>query len=276
MKKATLFLIAFAFFGMVKAQNTSFTFNHIALSVKDLDKSASFYKDVLQLQEITNKTKMEGIRWFSLGEGKELHLISLLKEPVTINKAVHFALTAPNLDAFVKKLNTMKIPYSDWPGTPNKINMRADGIQQIYLQDPDGYWIEVNSTEQSQIIKTKTIDLVQARKIIESKVKQFEVDVNNADSLAVANHYAKEGSFGSIKGKDKLISASGKMIKSMSSKNQKIRFTTYTISSDDEYLFETGLFEFVEKDNSVKSQGNYLLVWKQEEGEWKIYRDIGL
>ena len=34
--------------------------------------------------------------------GKELHLISFMKEPVTINKAVHFALTTSNFDAFVK------------------------------------------------------------------------------------------------------------------------------------------------------------------------------
>ncbi len=145
MKKTIFFLIAFAFFGMAKAQNANFTFNHIALSVKNLEQSATFYKEVFQLQEITNKTKMEGIRWFSLGEGKELHLISLLKEPVTINKAVHFALTTTNFEAFVKTLEAKNIRYSDWPGIPNKINLRADGIKQIYLQDPDGYWIEVNS-----------------------------------------------------------------------------------------------------------------------------------
>ena len=39
----------------------------------------------------------------------------------------------------------MKITYSDWPGTPGKINVRADGIKQVFFQDPDGYWIEVNS-----------------------------------------------------------------------------------------------------------------------------------
>jgi catechol 2,3-dioxygenase-like lactoylglutathione lyase family enzyme len=88
---------------------------------------------------------MEGIRWFSLGEGKELHLISILKENVTINKGVHFALTTTNFDAFIKTLDTNRIVYSDWPGTPGKVNIRADGIKQIYFQDPDGYWIEVNS-----------------------------------------------------------------------------------------------------------------------------------
>jgi lactoylglutathione lyase len=146
MKKTPLLFLTFSFFATMQAQeNSNFTFNHIAISVKSLDKSAEFYTTVIQLQEITNKTKIEGIRWFALGEGKELHLVSILKEPVTINKAVHFALTTSNFDSCIKNLNNSKIVYSDWPGTPNKITIRADGIKQIYFQDPDGYWIEVNS-----------------------------------------------------------------------------------------------------------------------------------
>jgi catechol 2,3-dioxygenase-like lactoylglutathione lyase family enzyme len=120
----------------------------LALSVKDLNRSADFYKNVLNLQEITNKSRREGIRWFSLGEGKELHLISILKETVTINKAVHLALATDDFDAFVKRLNSMNITYSDWDGTPHKVSDRADGIRQVYFQDPDGYWIEVNSAGQ--------------------------------------------------------------------------------------------------------------------------------
>lgn len=148
MKKTSLLLLAFILSGFLQAQDAgtyNFTFNHIALSVKDVDHSADFYKKVLNLNEITNKTKIEGIRWFSLGEGKELHLISILKESVTINKALHFALTTANFESFVKILDEMEISYSDWPGTPQRINMRADGIKQIFFQDPDGYWIEVNS-----------------------------------------------------------------------------------------------------------------------------------
>jgi len=94
---------------------------------------------------------MEGSRWFSLGEGKELHLISILKEDVTINKAVHFALTTPDFDKFVKILASKNITYSDWPGTEGKINVRADDVKQIFFQDPDGYWIEVNSVAQKYI-----------------------------------------------------------------------------------------------------------------------------
>ncbi len=146
MKKSITLITAIIYFGMLQAQEIGqFTFNHIALSVKDLDKSAILYQEVLQLKEITNRTKIDGIRWFSFGEGKELHLVSIFKEPVTINKAVHFALTTAKFDAFVKTLEAPNVIYSDWPGAQNKITKRADGIKQIYFQDPDGYWIEVNS-----------------------------------------------------------------------------------------------------------------------------------
>jgi lactoylglutathione lyase len=126
----------------------SLTFNHLALSVKDVNRSADFYGNILKFQEITNRSKLEGVRWFSIGDGRELHLISIIKENVSVNKAIHVAFTTPDFDAFVVMLEKMKIAYSDWPGTPNKVNVRADGMKQVFFQDPDGYWIEVNSVAQ--------------------------------------------------------------------------------------------------------------------------------
>lgn len=124
------------------------TFNHMALSVKDINKSAAFYSEVLGLQEITNRTQIPGIRWFSMGEGRELHLISIINEPVTINKAVHLALTSDNFDIILKRLEEHHVTYSDWPGVEGKVNIRTDGVKQIFFQDPDSYWLEVNSVGQ--------------------------------------------------------------------------------------------------------------------------------
>lgn len=151
MKKVILITISFLFYYSVSAQspiNLNLSFNHLALSVKDVNRSADFYKTVLGLEEITNRTKMDGIRWFSLGDGKELHLISIVKDTVSINKAVHMALTTNNFDELLRTLAANNIIYSDWPGTPNKVNIRADGIKQVFFQDPNGYWIEVNSVGQ--------------------------------------------------------------------------------------------------------------------------------
>ena len=121
------------------------TFNHVALSVADVDRSTAFYREVFGLEEIVNRTEIEGIRWLSLGEGKELHLISVIREPVTLNKAVHFALTTPDFDRFVETLRDAGVGFGSFAGDAGEITLRADGARQVYLQDPDGYWIEVNS-----------------------------------------------------------------------------------------------------------------------------------
>lgn len=86
-----------------------------------------------------------------MGEGKELHLFSFPNDEIKVNRTVHLALTTSDFDAFIKRLDAMKVNYSDWIGKiPNKINIRADGIKQVYFQDPNGYWIEVNSVGQKK------------------------------------------------------------------------------------------------------------------------------
>jgi catechol 2,3-dioxygenase-like lactoylglutathione lyase family enzyme len=149
MKHVTALLIAISITSLLHAQDSTikFSFNHLALSVKDVDGSAAFYATVLKLPEIVNRTKIEGIRWFALADGKELHLISIIKKKFVINKAIHMGLSTNNFDEFIQRLVALKIPYSDWPGKPNTVNIRTDGIKQIFFQDPDGHWIEVNNVE---------------------------------------------------------------------------------------------------------------------------------
>ena len=148
MKKIISLAIAVSFFTLTYAQQGvkfDFRFDHLALSVKDVNIAAEFYKKVLQLPEITNRTANPNIRWISMNDGKELHLISNA-EPVILNKSVHLAFTTTNLEAFQKHLTELNIPYGDWSGKANAVTTRADGVQQIYLQDPDGYWIEINNS----------------------------------------------------------------------------------------------------------------------------------
>lgn len=121
------------------------SFNHMAFPVKNLQASVDFYTKVLNLKEITNRTQNPNIRWLSLGGDKELHLISNINDPVVVNKAVHLALSTDNIHEVVKYLKDMNVSFSDWAGIPNTLNTRADGVKQIYFQDPNGYWIEVNN-----------------------------------------------------------------------------------------------------------------------------------
>ena len=124
------------------------TFNHVALSVADLDRSVDFYGGVLNLAEISRESRSAGVRWFALGEGNELHLISheyFSGEAVRVNKAVHMALQTSQFNDLLILLDANGIAYGDWSGTPNAVQARSDGVRQVFLQDPDGYLIEINS-----------------------------------------------------------------------------------------------------------------------------------
>ena len=125
----------------------TFVHDHIALSVKDVNLSVNFYQRVFKLKEINNTASNSKTRWLALTDQKQIHLIPRPELEVKTNKANHFALATPNFDAFVKRLKSLDIYYSDWRDTPKKDYVRDDGVQQIYFQDPDGYWIEVNNAE---------------------------------------------------------------------------------------------------------------------------------
>jgi lactoylglutathione lyase len=118
-------------------------FDHLALYVADLAVSVTFYSDVLGLQEIPAAAK--GTRWLSLGKGVALHLIGGRSAPVADVRSVHFALAGENLDPILQRLRKRHVPWSDSAGTLGAVEHgRSDGVRQIYLRDPDGYWVEVN------------------------------------------------------------------------------------------------------------------------------------
>ena len=120
------------------------TFDHTALHVADLDRSVAFYERLFGIAEIEAPGDPAVIRWLSLGGDDQLHLIDYGDGSVEPTKAVHFALGVSDFDALVARVQRLGVPYSDWPGVAGAVSLRPDGVRQIYVQDPDGYWIEVN------------------------------------------------------------------------------------------------------------------------------------
>lgn len=110
--------------------------NHVAIWVKDLDASSAFYKDKLGLQPIPRPAFTFPGAWFRLGSRQELHLIGLRSEELRLNRRHHFALKVKSAQAAVEILKQGEIPFEG----PKP---RPDGALQIFIQDPDGYTIEL-------------------------------------------------------------------------------------------------------------------------------------
>lgn len=114
-------------------------YNHVALSVKDLDASARFYRDVMGLTPVAVPENLRAIRaWFRIGPGQELHLLAGRGNPVANNgpNGAHFSLTIPDADDAEALLKAEGLKYLR--------QQRFDGAWQIFLSDPDGYFIELN------------------------------------------------------------------------------------------------------------------------------------
>lgn len=120
------------------------TFDHYTITVNNLEASAQFYADILGLKEIENRTQKSYIRWFSLGNGSELHVVEGNTYSIETHIGIHLALKVTDFDSFLNHLRSHNITHHSSKGIRDSITTRADGVRQVYFQDPDGYWIEVN------------------------------------------------------------------------------------------------------------------------------------
>ncbi len=121
--------------------------NHIALYVVDLEKSTVFYHDIVGLDTIPEPFHDGKHVWFSIGPKSHLHLIAGSKTKIDPNKNNHLCFTVPSVESFSSVLKKNNISYENWAGEKNTITKRVDGVKQIYLRDPDGYWIEINDAK---------------------------------------------------------------------------------------------------------------------------------
>lgn len=109
--------------------------NHVAIYVKDVEVSYKFYREKLDLEPIPRPAFDFPGAWFRLGKRQELHLIGNRQEELIFHRRHHFALKVKSASQVEEKLKEKGVKYSG----PSK---RPDGAIQIFLQDPDGYYIE--------------------------------------------------------------------------------------------------------------------------------------
>jgi lactoylglutathione lyase len=114
---------------------------HFAIQVADLDRSATFYQEAFGLRMIP--TPLKNRRWFDLGNGLALHILDGRTAPKSSNRYEHLALHVDDLATVTAWLDRHQFVWTDQAGKPRTMQIRFDGVRQIYVQDPDGYWLEI-------------------------------------------------------------------------------------------------------------------------------------
>ena len=113
--------------------------NHVALHVRDLDRSTAFYGGVLGLPRLPRPDFPFAGAWYALGT-QELHLIVDEALPAEERHHGHFALRVENAAAAQQELTARGVREMSGPAP------RPDGALQIFLTDPDGHRVELLDT----------------------------------------------------------------------------------------------------------------------------------
>ena len=115
------------------------------------------------------------------------------------------------------------------------------------------------------------ISLSRLEKEIESKLREFEKNLKNGDSIALGKMYLADAVImPSLVGTERIVKNFGSMIRdSITGSN----FKTTGLWGNDALLVEEGTGVWSHANGQVVGRGKYLVVWKKEDGEWKILRD---
>ncbi len=124
--------------------------DHVALVVADVERSRQFYIRVLGMQEVprpqnldfpgawlqTNNFLVHLIGEDTEGRAKQLNPGYAAGE-LSIGHATHVAFEVDDLEEAMRRLHAQGIEIAGGP------RPRGDGVQQLYILDPDGYVVEL-------------------------------------------------------------------------------------------------------------------------------------
>ena len=126
--------------------------HHVSLTVRDLDRSRAFYREVLGLQEIARPPFNFPGAWFQLGAANQLHLIvhsnSTFRNKPLDTRDIHFAI---RVESYQRALDFLRAKgYREDAAPDDQLRMIVQphataGFPQIYIADPDRHVIEINA-----------------------------------------------------------------------------------------------------------------------------------
>ncbi len=118
--------------------------------------------------------------------------------------------------------------------------------------------------------ETDQIDLATLEKEIELRLSEYEDLLQKGDSIALGDMYMVEAEIiPSTIGRENIIKSFGRMIRDSITGS----FKTTDLWGNDDLLVEEGTGVWYQGKGIMVGRGKYLLVWKKDDGKWKILRD---
>jgi catechol 2,3-dioxygenase-like lactoylglutathione lyase family enzyme len=124
--------------------------DHMALLVADVERSRRFYTQVLDMQEIPRPKNFDFPGAWLSNDNFQIHLIGEQSEgrakqvhpgyhvdELALGRGTHVAFEVDDLEAAMQHLHAQGVEIVGGP------RPRGDGVQQLYICDPDGYVVEL-------------------------------------------------------------------------------------------------------------------------------------
>jgi ketosteroid isomerase-like protein len=114
-----------------------------------------------------------------------------------------------------------------------------------------------------------------AEQSIRDNISAFQEAFKRGDSAAVASHYTSDAllmppNSEEVRGGNISNTWGGFMRMGV----RELRLNTTDLTGSGDLYSETGNYDIIGDNNQSLDKGKYLVVWKNENGNWKMYRDI--
>ena len=119
-----------------------------------------------------------------------------------------------------------------------------------------------------------TFDLEKVKTGIAEINQKLMSSFNGGDSIAFASLYHSQAIVMPDNDEqvtaDKMVSA----INDATKMGMQLKVQTSNVWGDADLVVEEGTFEMTDKAGTHMDHGKYIVLWKEENGQWKIFRDI--
>jgi catechol 2,3-dioxygenase-like lactoylglutathione lyase family enzyme len=127
--------------------------NHVTIVTRDLDEGERFYGDLIGAGRLPSPNFGASVRWLRVG-GVQIHL---LQGGESLGSAGHFGITVDDLAPVYERARELGVLEAAVNG--HYFWRLPDDVAQLYLRDPSGNLVEINTANASALPESVRADL---------------------------------------------------------------------------------------------------------------------